>query len=223
MWPLCSGEPRLPNSEVAANSSEKQLLQCGLEGCKAKVSGDAMRQHVGAHILMGHCSMADAGGPGPEACGFCGQAVKGDQCQSALVAAKTTGYLRVVSSCQFAHLSMCYGAARKVSVHSPCTNAPAKCEVCAADATAPNRYVWSYHYLDRLQSHGAACLTPQAIEQYAVAAAELRAVLQKAGYSQTAVAAREREIVQGAAVLGDRASPFWNKILTYQLLVWWHG
>lgn len=44
-------------------------------------------------------------------------------------------------------------------------------------------------------------------------ATDFRAVLQKAGYSKAAVAARERAVVQGAGVLGDGASPFWKKIV----------
>ena len=73
-WPLCSGTPQEQIAlELRPTSSRDILVKCEVLGCDKDIKLSAMRLHVGAHILRGHCAPANGMTPlNAEACGFCG-------------------------------------------------------------------------------------------------------------------------------------------------------
>ena len=73
-WPLCNGTPQEQIAlELRPTSSRDILVKCEVLGCDKDIKLSAMRLHVGAHILRGHCAPANGMTPlNAEACGFCG-------------------------------------------------------------------------------------------------------------------------------------------------------
>ena len=67
-------------------------------------------------------------------------------------------------------LSIClYRAVKKGSVANPCTNRPVPCQICLSTTGAVRHYVWSYHYLDHMQSiHPGPKLTEEEAAKYAI-------------------------------------------------------
>ena len=59
----------------------------------------------------------------------------------------------VLSTCPSAHSNMSYASAARGSATGPCTNRPVPCTICwTLNANANRTRVWSYHYLDHMQT-----------------------------------------------------------------------
>ena len=155
-WPLCSGMPQEQIAlEPRPTSSRDILVKCEVLGCDKDIKLSAMRLHVGAHILRGHCAPANGMTPlNAEACGFCGIVCLDRNCGSCkvdLVNGAKKNILLLESNCPFVY-KMSYRAVEKGSVANPCTNRPVPCQICLSTTGTACQYVWSYHYLDHMQS-----------------------------------------------------------------------
>ena len=123
--------------------------------------------------------------------------------------------LLVESNCPFAY-KMSYRAVKKGSVANPCTNRPVPCQICMSTAGTVRHYVWSYHYLDHMESvHPGQKLTEEEVAKYAIHREEYLGVLGK----EYAAKEQEKRLNIDLTRLKDDAasvtnpSLFWSRVL----------
>ena len=183
-WPLCNG---MPQEQIAQEprpiSSRDVPVKCEVLGCGKEIKLSAMRLHIGAHILRGHCAPANCMTPlNAEACGFCGKVCldrNSGVCKVDLVHGANKTIHLVESNGPFAY-KISYRAVEKGSVANPCTNRPVPCQICSTTTGTIRHYVWSYHFLDHMESmHPGQKLTEEEVRKYALRKDEYLGVLGK--------------------------------------------
>ena len=183
-WPLCNDTPRQQDPTAPGPASTRDVMVACREGdCGKSIKLSGMRLHVAGHILQRQCGAANGLVPsGPEACGFCGivcASRDSAECKAELNRGSTNSTLKVVSSCPSAHVGMSYGSASKGSTASPCTNRPVPCSICMTSG-ATRTHVWSYHYLDHMQTTlPSQQLSADEVEKWALSPEEFRGVMGK--------------------------------------------
>ena len=153
-----------------------------------------------------------------EACGFCG-IVCADRnsgiCKVELIKWVNKTILLVQSNCPLAY-KMSYRAVEKGSVMNPCTNRPVPCQICLLTTGSVWQYVWSYHYLDHMQSvHPSQKLTEEEVLKYALRKEEYVGVFGK----EYAAKDQERRLTMDLTKLKNDATSvtnpalFWSKVV----------
>ena len=219
-WPLCNG---MPQEQIAQEprpiSSRDVPVKCEVIGCGKEIKLSAMRLHIGAHILRGHCAPANCMTPlNAEACGFCGKVCldrNSGVCKVDLVHGANKTIHLVESNCPFAY-KISYRAVEKGSVANPCTNRPVPCQICSTTTGTIRHYVWSYHFLDHMESmHPGQKLTKEEVRKYAIRKDEYLGVL---GKEYRAMEQEKRLKIDLARLKDDAASVtnpslFWSRVL----------
>ena len=154
-----------------------------------------------------------------EPCGFCGlvcSSRSSDICNSRLIRGSNKSTTKVSSNCPLSY-NLSHASVHKSSGTSPCTNRPVVCSICLSkSATRP--YVWSYSYLDHMQScHPGQALTEEDILAHAINPEEWRAVmsLEFGKKRMDAVDGELMRLKEDASMLpqGALESKFWSKLL----------
>ena len=196
---------------------------CRVAGCGKSAKLAAMRLHVAGHILQRQCGEANGLEPsGSEACGFYGNVCASrdsSECKVGLCRGSTSSTLKVVSSCPSAHAGMSYGPASKGSATNPCTNRPVPCSICQQTSGATRTHVWSYHYLDHMQTaHPSQQLSADEVEKWELSPEEFKGVMGKDIKASLQVAAVNKIMIQlrrdkGLLSKPDQCSLFWSRVL----------
>ena len=222
-WPLCNDTPRQQDPTATGPASTRDVVvACRVAGCGKGIKLSGMRLHVAGHILQRQCGAANGLVPsGSEACGFCGIVCANRdsaECKVELNRGSTSSTLKVVSSCPSAHVGMSYASASKGSATSPCTNRPVPCSICSTTG-ATRTHVWSYHYLDHMQTaHPSQQLSAEEVEKWALSSEEFRGVMGKDIKASLQAATVEKGLVQlkrdnGLLPNPDQHSLFWSRVL----------
>ena len=223
LWPLCNDTPRQQDPLAPGPTCTRDVLMaCRVAGCGKSIKLSGMRLHVAGHVLQRQCGSANGLVPsGSEACGFCGivcASRDSAECKAELNRGSTSTTLKVVSSCPSAHVGMSYGSASKGSATSPCTNRPVPCSICSTSG-ATRTHVWSYHYLDHMQTaHPSQQLSADEVEKWALSPEEFRGVLGKDIKASLQDAVVKKSLVQlkrdkGLLPNPDQHSLFWGRVL----------
>ena len=219
-WPLCNGMPQEQIAQESRPISSRDVpVKCEVLGCGKEIKLSAMRLHIGAHILRGHCAPANCMTPlNAEACGFCGKVCldrNSGVCKVDLVHGANKTIHLVESNCPFAY-KISYRAVEKGSVANPCTNRPVPCQICSTTTGTIRHYVWSYHFLDHMESmHPGQKLTEEEVRKYAIRKDEYLGVL---GKEYRAMEQEKRLKIDLARLKDDAASVtnpslFWSRVL----------
>jgi hypothetical protein len=164
------------SGEAAVHTSSKRkhgtlgmtCLICAIDDQSVSVPIEAMRQHVGQHMVRE--------GFTTERCGMCG--VEGqDRCALVVTFNKSVMKVDMQGCCPGYSGEMRRNKqwGRKGSTKSPCTNVPVKCELCT------NKWVWKYnirqHCAKEHASLDAATATMLAKADFAISDKEMKEVL----------------------------------------------
>lgn len=216
-WPLCHGSPQ--EQLMPGPSGSEVSVLCQVQGCGKKVKLKAMRMHVGQHILLRQCGVACGVQPTKtEACGFCGDVCEDADstlCYTCLVPGSNPTILKIDSKCSNAR-SMQYGSAHISSQSSPCTNRPVSCSICKSRPKTTRSYVWSYHFLDHMQTcHPEQFIDASLIKTFAVSVEEFEAVvaLNVGRVGREKVIHDHLVTLVNEARAASRPSLFWSKVL----------